>query len=303
MTFWWLFLFLAFAPLDGLQRIALRNQFALQAESAYNKKNYLQAAALYERVRQTKGQTPSPAVLLNLAHSYFQLHEYSRASPLYRALLKTQDPKMLSLVTTQLSIIEAEEGNFTKAVNYSIQAMKADETNDAARYNYELLQKYLLLHPEKRNSPPPPRASRAQNHAGGTRQQASGGSQSSGENSPAAGGTGSNLNGDGSSNPQNGANGTNQQQSVGNEPGQTRGTGNNGEQSSPHNGAGNRGSNIAAREEDALLQTRFERLKKLQLTPEKARQLLDAMRQEEAQYLQQVPRKTTKKKNSNDPDW
>ncbi|MGV3540204.1 MAG: hypothetical protein ACO1OQ_10360, partial [Rufibacter sp.] len=109
MRYWWLVFLLSFSPLDGLQRIAVRNQHALQAEEAYKKGQFQVAAALYEKVRAAEDGTPPTSVLLNLAHAYFRLHAYSQASPLYRALLKLSlNSETKSLVANQLSIIEAE---------------------------------------------------------------------------------------------------------------------------------------------------------------------------------------------------
>ncbi len=298
-------LLLAFSPFDGLQRIALRNQYAQQAEAAYKQRRYHEAAALYEKVRQTEGGAIPPSVTLNLAHSYFHLHEYSQASPLYRVLLNTRDKNLLSVVSTQLSVIEAEEGNFTKAIAFSKQAITSDETNKAARFNYELLQKYLLLHPEKRQSPPPPqKRNQQQNGSGGRKQQDTSNTtttqgQSNGMANTGPGGTNP---GGGKQNPQNGLDGTDSKQNFGNTPGQNQGLSNNGSGTGNAN-IGNRRSNQLGGENDPMLQTRYERLKKLQLSPEKARQLLDAMRQEETQYLQQLPRKRAKQSDRNTPDW
>ncbi|WP_205503964.1 tetratricopeptide repeat protein [Rufibacter psychrotolerans] len=305
MKLWWWVLLLAIVPSEGFQRIALRNQYAQQAEAAYQQQHYQQAAFLYERVRQTEGGTPPPSVYLNLAHSYFHLREYSRASPLYRGLLNTKDFRVLSVVATQLSVIEAEEGNFTKAIALSRQAITADETNEAARFNYELLQKYLLLHPEKRQGPPPPQKRQPAQHgaSGGTRQPNPAGASAQGNPNAVAGtGLGNQAPGGGAANPQAGPTGTDQRQPFGNTSGPQQGLSNQGGQTSNATG-GNQRSNQAGQENDPLLQTRFERLRKLQLSPEKARQLLDAMRQEEAQYLQQLPRTRAKKQDRNLPDW
>ncbi|MBA9077784.1 tetratricopeptide repeat protein [Rufibacter quisquiliarum] len=295
MSYWWLVLLLAFSPLEGLQRIALRNQYARQAEAAFQRKNYLQAAALYEKVAKAEGDAPLLPVRLNLAHSYFQLHNFSKASPLYRALLKSaSDPGLKSMVANQLAVIEAEEGNYTKALAFSKQALIADELNQEARFNYELLQKYLLLHPEKGEQLPPPR-----NQNGKGRQS---GSPSTGtsQGQTQAGGSGQEPAGGKTASANNGQTGQDQQRAQGDSPGTQRGqTQNQGNGA----GAGGSGGNRPGGQNDALLQTRYERLQKINLSPEKARQLLDAMRQEETQYLQQLPRRRAPKKDDGSPDW
>ncbi|MFB9864803.1 hypothetical protein EFA69_14495 [Rufibacter immobilis] len=303
MRYWLLAFLLALSPFDGLQRIARRNLYVQQAQEAYARKQYQQAAVLYERVRQAEDETPAHSVLLNLAHSYFHLHEYSRASPLYRALLDTKDRGLLSIVTTQLSVIEAEEGNFTKAIAFSKQALKADETNKAARYNYELLQKYLLLHPELQQTPPPPqRRNQRQSGSGRTqRDKAAGTPTGNGAEQASSAGGANNATGGGAENKTSGG-ASERQQNFGNNAGQNQGLSNRGDQDS-NEAAGNQRSNQLGQEQDLLLQTRAERLKQLQLSPEKARQLLDAMRQEEAQYLQQLPRRSSRQKNKDLPDW
>ncbi len=49
--------------------------------------------------------------------------------------------------------------------------------------------------------------------------------------------------------------------------------------------------------------SREEKLKELNMSEEKARMILDAMRNNEVQYLQQMKRKATKKPDSDKPDW
>lgn len=50
-------------------------------------------------------------------------------------------------------------------------------------------------------------------------------------------------------------------------------------------------------------QTRSEKLEELNLTEEKARMILEAMKNNEIQYIQQNKRKAKKKPDSNKPDW
>jgi outer membrane biosynthesis protein TonB len=49
--------------------------------------------------------------------------------------------------------------------------------------------------------------------------------------------------------------------------------------------------------------SREEKLKELNMSEEKARMILEAMRNNEIQYLQQMKRKATKKPDSGKPDW
>ena len=50
-------------------------------------------------------------------------------------------------------------------------------------------------------------------------------------------------------------------------------------------------------------QSRSQKLEELNLTEEKARMILEAMKNNEIQYIQQNKRKPTKKPDSDKPDW
>ncbi len=57
------------------------------------------------------------------------------------------------------------------------------------------------------------------------------------------------------------------------------------------------------KEMDEPPQTRKDKLEELNLTEEKAQMILEAMKNNEIQYIQQNTRKATKKQDSNKPDW
>ena len=50
-------------------------------------------------------------------------------------------------------------------------------------------------------------------------------------------------------------------------------------------------------------QTAADKLKDMDISQEKAEQILDAMKQNEAQYLQQQQRKAKKPRKTGKPDW
>ena len=50
-------------------------------------------------------------------------------------------------------------------------------------------------------------------------------------------------------------------------------------------------------------QSRSEKLEELNLTEEKARMILEAMKNSEVQYIQQNQKKATQRPDSNKPDW
>ncbi|OGX87721.1 hypothetical protein BEN47_00760 [Hymenobacter lapidarius] len=98
--------------------------------------------------------------------------------------------------------------------------------------------------------------------------------------------------------------GTPQAVASGATPGTQRGL----DRSSPAAGSPGNGRNIglgteAATAGDAQLQTQRERLKAMNLSPAQARQLLETLRAQEQQYLQQLTRPATQKPDPSKPTW
>ena len=55
--------------------------------------------------------------------------------------------------------------------------------------------------------------------------------------------------------------------------------------------------------EEKDLQRRRRRFEKMNMTKEKAQLILDALKQNELQYIQQLRRRATRPKSKNKPDW
>lgn len=82
-------------------------------------------------------------VRLNLANSYFQLNDTTNAATTYQTLTGSVKPDIRSKAQQQLGIINHRQGKLDEALNNFKQAIKADANNMDARYNYEMLKKKL----------------------------------------------------------------------------------------------------------------------------------------------------------------
>ena len=82
-------------------------------------------------------------VMLNLANSYFQTNDTTNASSTYSALTGSVKPHIRSKAQQQLGILNHKLGKLEEALNNFKQAIKADANNVDARYNYEMLKKKL----------------------------------------------------------------------------------------------------------------------------------------------------------------
>ncbi|QNF35422.1 tetratricopeptide repeat protein [Adhaeribacter swui] len=303
-----------------LTKVTRVNQFLKEAQAAYKQKDYTTAIYLFKYLSDSL-QVREREVKINLGHAYFQRNNQEQASRFYQPLLAKSTPRVASLLHLQLGVITASK-NKTQALDYFKKALILNPQNEEARYNYEFLKKYLKQHPEADEPALPPPAPEKQKPQDikpeqakqtGQKEDAQGKTQaevpdfnnSDPENSPqpgsgknpetdAANGSRSDLSNKASANQQ-------KKDSSGNLPGNQRGVsgGNN-----PDNNRNqiNSGQNAENQENNAG-QTTFDHLKEVGITPEKARMLLEAMREAEVQYLQQIPRKHTPKKDSGNPDW
>lgn len=122
--------------------IAKANQLKRMAEKAYTDQNFKEAALHYSMLLDTMKHEDTRA-LLNMGHAFFKAGDTTYAAQAYQKLAMSSDQKLQSLAYQQLGVINQKPSELPKALNYFKQAIKADPTNQEARYNYELVKKKL----------------------------------------------------------------------------------------------------------------------------------------------------------------
>jgi tetratricopeptide (TPR) repeat protein len=314
-----IFLFLTLLG-DGLKEASRINNAAQEAEGMYSRGQYRQALALYQYLADSL-QVRDEELTLNLAHAAYHAGDQSVATRNYNLLAKNTDPALRSIAFTQLGLIYFQKGNPERALYSFKQALIQNPMNETARFNYELVKKHLAANPslarQRKRNPPPPQPGQKQDTAGrnaatrpsdGGQEGTTADNQAEGSNPPidrpnAAGAD--NRGGAGPSGgrqPQPGGQAGRQHTPLGQPEGTQKGLS---DGSSNGNGAASRnkeGTEAISRQEKQM-QTLRARLKDSDLSPEKATQLLEALRQAELQYLQQLPRKTQKPRSDSRPTW
>ncbi len=295
---------------DNLKKVSRINNLVQEAEIYYQEGQYQQAAQLYNYLLDSL-KVSDKQLLLNLAHATYMDGDLANAQKTYTALTKNTDPGMQSVALTQLGLIFFEKENPEKALYHFRKALIQNPFNETARYNYELAKKYLSANPsinnpdKKRNQPKPkPAEANQQNQKNALNQSAETGNknQSSASTNPGAGG---------SKKAEEPGNQDNQNLQQKNDPANQVNQGEKGNTAqgiSGENGNNrlpnqNKGGTETLSEAEREMQTLRARLKDSHLSPEKAKMLLEAMRNAELQYLQQLPRKQTKSTKQNGPDW
>ena len=122
--------------------ITKANQRKLEAELAYQNKQYVQSAALYRQI--TYGSLFSdPAARLNLAHSYYQMKKFDEAFKHYKLLENIRNRTIASIANSQMALIRVNRRDTAGALGNLKVALTLEPGNDQARANYIVLKKYF----------------------------------------------------------------------------------------------------------------------------------------------------------------
>lgn len=292
-------IFLLSLPSGGIKTISRLNQYSAEAAEAYREQNYVKAITAYEYILNNL-EIKDDQLRLNLAHSYFRANLLTQAQEQYTLLTDHPSNHITAVVHLQLGNIAAKNKKYKKALGLFKRALLAEPANEAARYNYELIKKYLLLYPEKAETEPENDEATPESTPSPAddvlqpkqKQDTQGSNEAETDiNQP-------NSQGRKEKNP---AEEKEREQNSGNAGGNTEGQNNEGDPNPEQPQQQASSENLS--EEDTRARTQRERLRQANLSPEKAKLLLDAMRHSELQYIQQLPKKATKKPEKGKPDW
>jgi hypothetical protein len=123
-------------------KIGTINALKSEAKKAYLAGDFKTAIGKYRYLVDSL-QVQEDEVLLNLANSYFQLNDTANAVNQYQSLTQSVKNQLRSKAEQQLGVMANRNGKFEEALNHFKQAIKSDQTNEDARYNYELLKKKM----------------------------------------------------------------------------------------------------------------------------------------------------------------
>jgi len=123
-------------------KIGKVNTAKSEARQAYASGDYKKAVEKYRYLTDSLN-VEEDEVNLNLANAYFQTNDTTNASAFYQSLIGSTKPHIRSKAQQQLGILNHKQGKLEEALNNFKQAIKADANNVDARYNYEMLKKKL----------------------------------------------------------------------------------------------------------------------------------------------------------------
>jgi tetratricopeptide (TPR) repeat protein len=147
----WITLFLILAVSGtGVNQIAKINSMKREAEKAYAAKDWDKAIAALGILTDSLG-VQEDEVFMNLGNAWLQKEDPANAAGYYSRILRTDNKPMLSRALQQLGVISQSQDKSDEALANFKAALKADPTNEEARYNYELLKQIVKDKQDKEN--------------------------------------------------------------------------------------------------------------------------------------------------------
>ena len=123
-------------------KIGKANSLKSEAKEAYQKGDYKKAIEKYRYLVDSL-QVTEEEVRLNLANAYFETNDTINTFQNYQPLTQSTNSKIRSVAHQQLGVLANRQGKFEEALASFKQALKADPTNEGARYNYEMVKRKL----------------------------------------------------------------------------------------------------------------------------------------------------------------
>jgi cobalamin biosynthesis protein CobT len=255
--------------------IAKVNSLKKEAEKAYLSGNYEAAATNYRALDSLKVE--DHALKLNLAHSLFHLKDTASARGAYQSATTVADKRLKSIAYQQLGVLDRQANKLEDALKNLKSSLKADPSNEGARYDYELVKK-LLKEQQKQEQNQDQNQDQEQDQKKENQE---------------------NQDQQNDNKEQDGEKSDEQKEQEKQE-----------KESEQKDGEKEEGENEEGEEKEAEEDQKptpeeqlKQKLEEMNMSEEKAQMILEALRNNEIQYLQQQKRKATKRPPSGKPDW
>ncbi len=256
------------------REIAKINSLKKEAEQAYLNGDYDVAITKYTYLTDSLAISDDQ-VLLNLGHAYYQKGDTTGAKYNYGKVGSSSDKRLKSIAHQQLGVMDKDAGKLDQSLLQLKSAIKSDPTNKDAVYDYEVVKKLLEEQEQQQQQDQQNQDQQDQDQQDKENQDKENQDQ--------------NQEGDQENKDQQGENQEQQDQEQ-----------QEGEQQEQEQ---QEGEQQEQEQEKSQEQMTKEKLQEMGISEEKARQLLEAMRQSEIKYLQNQKRKATKRPPSGKPDW
>jgi hypothetical protein len=272
-----------------IDNIATVNRLKKEAEQAYKNGDYSTAIAHYQTLLDSLN-VQDDNIRLNLAHSLIQAGDTISAQRNYSSLVRSSNKNVKSVAYQQMGVIASDQQQYEDALNIFKESLKADPTNEEARYNYELVKELLKKQQEQQQQDQQNQDQQQDQQDKQDQEQQDQQQQDQQDQQQQEGEQG--------------------EQSEENQQGQKQEQQQEGERDESPQDAdeqdaqqGEQQQEGEKSDEEQSASPISERLKEMNISEEKARMILEAMRNNEMQYIQQNRRRPDKPRDRTKPDW
>lgn len=279
------------------------NELKKNAEIAFKHQQYDVAVSNYSYLIDTL-QIHDEESIMNLGHAYYQLNQKDLAQAQYQKLVLTENEQLKSVAYQQLGALSNDPQTLEKAMSYFKESIKSDPTNQDARYNYELVKKKLKEQQEQNQN----EENQDQNNENQENQDEEKKDQDQQENQDQQEGDQNQDQENQDSEDQQQQDQQNQEQKNPEQEDQqtqdgeeSEKEGDQQEQQQPQEGEDS--ENKDQKEDQQQAPSPSDKMQEMNISEEKAKMILEALKNSEIQYIQQNRRKPTKRKESDKPDW
>jgi len=266
---------------NDLNKIAKVNALKKEAKEAFQNEDF-ELAAVHYRMLVDSFQVEDENVLLNLASAQYHLNDTVSAYGNYSELSSSSSNAVKSIAEQQLGLMKYNEQKYEEALHHYKQSLKADPTNEDSRYNYELLKKLLKEQEEEEKQDQNEDQENKDEQEKQDQEKQDQEKKDQEEKDEQEGEE--KKEGEGEEKDEEGDPEEEKEKKEGEEK----------EPQEPEEGEEPKEQPEPSTEE---------KLKEMNISEEKAQMILEAMKNNEIQYIQQNKRKPTKRRDSKKPDW
>lgn len=274
-------LFILMIP-SSLTEVSKRNKAIKTAAKDYASTEY-EASVASHMVLISDYELNTPNVNYNLALSYHYNGQLEEAQRTYSGLLTSSDKNLASFAYNQSGVILGDEKKYEEALESFKMALIKNHLNESARYNYELLSRWLEENPDQKDQNKEGEDGEDQQDEEQKDQQEQDQDKKSDESK------------DGEGDEQTEEDEASESQKKDDKSGEQS------QQEEDSEEPSDLESDLSDREK--AMEKMRENLKEMNLTPEQAAQILEAMNAAELRYIQQNQKKATKKPERGLPEW
>ena len=249
------------------------------AEEAFKNGDYSAAVKHYQYLVDSLG-VHEDEVILNLANASYLAKDTASAFNYYQSVTESPKTDIKSKAFQQLGIMANKQGRAEEALKHFKESIKAEPTNDAARYNYEMLKKKLEEQKKQQEEQQQQnKDDQKQDEKNKDQQQQQQKDQQDQESKD------------------------DEQKQDQQQKDQEQQKKEQQEKEEQQKQEEEQEQQQQESEREEMPNLDREKLEEMKISEEKARMILEAMKNQEKQYLQQQKRKPTQSRDRNKPDW